>query len=84
VTLAEVVEGAPDVILLPSEPYAFTSDDVAAFDSFSEIPAVRHRRIYLVDGSLLTWPGTRLARALMEIPSLLLADPPAGRVEVLA
>jgi ABC-type Fe3+-hydroxamate transport system substrate-binding protein len=80
---AEVVERAPDVILLPSEPYAFTGADVAAFEDFPEIPAVRHGRIHLVDGSLLTWHGTRLARALMELPSLLAADLHAGEAEPL-
>lgn len=71
VTMAEVVERAPDVILLPSEPYLFTEADLAAFDSFPEIPAVQNNRLLLVDGSWLTWPGTRLALALAELPALL-------------
>ena len=28
-------------------------------------------RVYFVDGSLLTGPGTRLAQALAEVPALL-------------
>lgn len=71
VTMAEVVEHAPDVILLPSEPYPFAEADLAAFDSFPEIPAVQNKRLHLVDGSLLTWHGTRLALALAELPSLI-------------
>ncbi len=69
VTPAEVSERAPDVILLPSEPYPFTEADLSAFDAFPEIPAVKHQRIYLVDGSLLTWHGIRLAKALAELPA---------------
>ncbi len=67
----EVVERAPDVILLPSEPFAFSEADLSAFDAFPNLPAVKNHRISLVDGTLLTWPGTRLAQALAELPSLL-------------
>ncbi|MGH2522403.1 MAG: cobalamin-binding protein [Anaerolineales bacterium] len=78
VTPAEVAERAPEVILLPSEPYPFTEADLSAFGAFPEIPAVRNGRIVLVDGSLLTWPGSRVARALAEVPSWLDAARAAG------
>jgi ABC-type Fe3+-hydroxamate transport system substrate-binding protein len=71
VTLAEIIAAAPEVILLPSEPYAFSAADQAELLAQRTIPAVRNERIYLVDGSLLTWPGTHLARALAEVPALL-------------
>jgi iron complex transport system substrate-binding protein len=71
VTPQEVAEQAPDLILLPSEPFAFSRADLSAFDAHRDIPAVRDHRIRLVDGSLLTWPGTRLAKALAELPSIL-------------
>lgn len=71
VTMAEVVERVPDIILLPSEPYPFTEADLAAFDSVPDLPAVKNQRLHLVDGSLLTWHGTRLALALAELPALL-------------
>ena len=71
ITPAEVAAAAPEVILLPSEPYRFSEADREAFAPFAELPAVRNVRIYLVDGSLLTWPGTRLAQALAEVPALL-------------
>lgn len=74
VTPAEVAGRAPDLILLPSEPYAFTYADTAAFDAFPDLPAVRRRRVHLFDGSLLTWPGTRLGRALNELPGYFLPD----------
>jgi ABC-type Fe3+-hydroxamate transport system substrate-binding protein len=71
VTSAEIAALQPDVILLPSEPYPFADADLAAFEAFHEMPAVQQGRIYLVDGSLLTWPGTRLAAALAEVPAML-------------
>jgi ABC-type Fe3+-hydroxamate transport system substrate-binding protein len=67
----EVAERAPEVILLPSEPFAFTQADVETFDALPGVPAVKNGRIRLVDGSLLTWPGTRLAHALAELPAIL-------------
>jgi ABC-type Fe3+-hydroxamate transport system substrate-binding protein len=75
VSPAEVAAQAPDVILLPSEPYAFADADLAAFDEFPEMPAVSRRRIQLIDGTWLTWPGTRLAAALAELPSRLAPIP---------
>ena len=71
VTPEEAAEQAPDIILLPSEPFAFGKADLSAFEAYPGIPAVRNHRIHLVDGSLLAWPGTRLAKALAELPSLL-------------
>ena len=71
VSPAELAALAPDVILLPSEPYPFGEADLAAFDDLAEMPAVQQGRIHLLDGSLLTWPGTRLALALAELPVLL-------------
>ena len=71
VTPAEVAAQAPRLILLPSEPYPFGSADLSAFDTLPEMPAVQTSRIYLVEGSALTWPGTRLAAALAELPALI-------------
>lgn len=69
VTLEEVVEAQPDVILLPNEP--FTEAHIPAFSRL-EVPAARNNRIHLVDGSLVTWHGTRLAHALNTLPALLI------------
>jgi ABC-type Fe3+-hydroxamate transport system substrate-binding protein len=71
VSPAEVAAAAPDVILLPSEPYPFNTADCEAWAAWPDVPAVRHGRIHLVDGSALTWAGTRLALALAELPALL-------------
>jgi ABC-type Fe3+-hydroxamate transport system substrate-binding protein len=72
VTLDEILAAQPEVILLPSEPYAFSEADADFWRQFPDLPAVQNDRIHLVDGSLLTWHGTRLGRALQEIPSLIL------------
>lgn len=72
ITLDEVVAAQPDLILLPNEPYAFTEQDgdtLAALDT----PAGERGQVYLMDGSLLTWHGTRIAYALQDIPPIIMA-----------
>lgn len=69
VTLEEVVAAQPDIILLPSEPYAFSEKERALFQAL-DVPAARNGQIHLIDGSLLTWPGTRIARAFEVLPAL--------------
>jgi ABC-type Fe3+-hydroxamate transport system substrate-binding protein len=72
VTIEEVIEARPDVILLPDEPYAFEeSHKTQIAEWLSETPAVQADRVHLIDGSLLTWHGTRLAKAVSELPSYL-------------
>jgi ABC-type Fe3+-hydroxamate transport system substrate-binding protein len=63
VTLDEVTDAQPDVILLPDEPYAF---DEADRKRLSEIdcPAARDARIHLIDGTLVSWYGPRIAEAI--------------------
>ena len=70
VTIDEVVAAQPHVILLPSEPYAFGEADKAEYEKL-DVPAAKNGMIYLVDGALLTWHGTRMAFALNDIPPLL-------------
>jgi len=78
VTPAEISQAAPEVILLPDEPFAFGEQERLRLKRLlAETPAVRHDRVRLIDGSLLTWHGTRLARALAEIPACL-ASPQAA------
>ena len=70
VTLEEVAAAQPEIVLLPDEPYKFTqndADEIAKLD----IPASKNGQIHLVDGSLLTWHGTRIAYALHELPPLI-------------
>lgn len=72
VSLEEILAGDPQVILLPDEPYAFGEHSRQEIcELLAETKAVRSGRVYLVDGSLITWHGTRLARALQELPPIL-------------
>lgn len=65
---------APQVLLLPSEPYPFTADDApAARAAFGAERAA----VELVDGQALTWHGPRTAGALRRF-SALAADLAAG------
>jgi hypothetical protein len=60
VTQAEIADAAPELVLLPSEPYAFKEGDELPL---REILGDKARFVFF-DGSLLTWHGTRLAKAL--------------------
>jgi ABC-type hemin transport system substrate-binding protein len=72
VTKDEIVARAPELILLPSEPYAYRDLDVGRMAvAFRGTPAAESGRILTIDGSLLTWHGTRLGRALAELPGLI-------------
>jgi len=69
VTIAEVIEAQPDVILLPDEPYAFDESHKRQVEEWlADTPAVESGRVHLIEGSLLTWHGTRLAKAVSELP----------------
>lgn len=70
VTIEEVLAAQPDMILLTSEPFQFTEEHISLFAAL-DVPASRNGQILLVDGSLLTWHGTRLAYALDTLPALL-------------
>lgn len=71
----EVVEMQPEIILLPDEPYRFGGAELQRFrDMLRETPAVKNERLHLIDGKLLFWHGTFLARTLQEVPSLLRLD----------
>ncbi|MDQ3709809.1 MAG: helical backbone metal receptor [Actinomycetota bacterium] len=56
---------APEVVLLPSEPYAFGANDLTAVHAL--LGPVPHR---FVDGQLLTWHGHRTAQALRTFTAL--------------
>lgn len=71
VTLDEVRAAAPEVILLPDEPYRFRRAHLADFAPLAETPALRSGRVHFVDGKLLSWYGARIEAALDELPRLL-------------
>ncbi len=65
VTRAEILAAAPEVILLPDEPYPYNETHLTGLrQQLAATPAVQDGRLLLIDGSLLTWQGTRLAKAL--------------------
>jgi len=73
----EAVEAArPEVVLLPDEPYAFAEADRLELGSW-DLPAARSGRIHLIDGTLVSWYGPRIPRAIETIRSLLSSAEPA-------
>ena len=66
----EIVAAAPEVVLLPDEPYAFDARDVAELHEL-EVPAARDGRIHLIDGTLVSWYGPRIGRAVETLRPLL-------------
>jgi ABC-type hemin transport system substrate-binding protein len=60
----------PDVILLPSEPYAFGERDREELLGF-DCPAAASRRVHCIDGTLLSWYGPRIAEAIRVLGPLL-------------
>jgi ABC-type Fe3+-hydroxamate transport system substrate-binding protein len=76
-TLEEASRRQPDLVLLPTEPYHFTEADIPGFyEMGKEVPAIRNRRIHIVEGELLSWYGPRLSRALAELSVLLCSFAP--------
>jgi len=73
VELAEVAQRAPDVVLLPDEPYPFAAKHIPEIAALSEIPAVRDGRVHLIDGQSITWYGPRIAPSLRALARLLRA-----------
>lgn len=71
VTLEEAAARRPEIILLPDEPYVFGIDDVVDLAPFADVPAVRHGRIHLIDGKLVSWYGPRIGRSLRTLRELL-------------
>ncbi len=65
VRLEEVVAARPEVVLLPDEPCTFDARSrKEMLTLLADTPAGQEGRVVLVDGTLLFWFGTRLARAL--------------------
>jgi ABC-type hemin transport system substrate-binding protein len=64
VTLDAIAATAPEIVLLPDEPYRFTSKDRPALAPLADTPALRHERVHFVDGKALAWYGPRIADGL--------------------
>jgi ABC-type Fe3+-hydroxamate transport system substrate-binding protein len=70
VELADVAARAPEVVLLPSEPYPFADKHLPEILSHAEMPAVAHGRVHLIDGQWITWYGPRIAPSLRAVAAL--------------
>ena len=58
ITLSELKERQPDVVLLSSEPYPFKDSDIDEFKS-----ACPDIKVNIVDGEAFSWYGSRLLKA---------------------
>jgi iron complex transport system substrate-binding protein len=71
VSADEIRAANPDLVLLPSEPFSFSEEHRRELsDLFADVEAVKNGKIYLTDGSLITWHGTRLAKAIPQLRPL--------------
>jgi len=67
ITLEQIRDVDPEVILLPDEPYSFTESDADRLRAdLSHTSAGQSGRIHVVDGTLAFWHGPRTVRALTE------------------
>ena len=73
VTLEAIAVRAPEIVLLPDEPYAFTEQDRPALAPLAETPALRDRHVHFVDGKALSWYGPRIADGLARFAALFAA-----------
>jgi ABC-type Fe3+-hydroxamate transport system substrate-binding protein len=77
ISLADVEAAAPALILLPDEPYRFGSADAEELGRL-RVPAAAEGRIHLIDGTLVSWYGPRIRRAIETLRPLLAGEAPAG------
>ena len=67
----EITAAAPEVVLLPDEPYAFGPREAAELARLP-LPAAAGR-VHLIDGTLVSWYGPRIGRAIETLRPLLAA-----------
>ena len=77
ITGEELIARAPDLVLLPDEPYAFGADDVAEMTGL-DIPAARRGAIALTSGKDLFWYGARALEGLPRLRALVGRLAPTG------
>ena len=73
VTLDEMIGLRPEVILLPDEPYRFTEADQADLARLVEVPAIREKRIHIIDGKTVCWYWSRLDEGLRFLRQIILS-----------
>jgi ABC-type Fe3+-hydroxamate transport system substrate-binding protein len=72
ITLEEVEARAPELVLLPDEPHAFTEADAETFRRL-RVPAAELGAIRFCAGKDLMWPGARAIEGLSRIRALVRA-----------
>ncbi len=70
VTLEEVVERAPEIVLLPDEPHAFTEEEAGAFRAL-DMPAAKNGRVVFATGKHLMWPGLMSLEGLDHVAAMM-------------
>jgi ABC-type Fe3+-hydroxamate transport system substrate-binding protein len=70
VTLDEVRDRAPELVLLPDEPHAFGEADAEVFRSLA-IPAASSGAIVFCSGRDLMWPGLRAIEGIARLGELI-------------
>ncbi len=73
ITVEDIIAAQPELVLLPDEPFQFAQAE-RDFLRQLDIPASRTGRIISVDGSLLTWHGTRTGYALRDLPGIIMGE----------
>jgi ABC-type Fe3+-hydroxamate transport system substrate-binding protein len=69
----EIVRAAPEVVLLPDEPYRFDDRDSHELSGW-DLPAARDRRIHLIDGTWVSWYGPRIRGAIETLRGIFGSD----------
>ena len=69
VTLEEVIERAPELIVLPDEPHPFTVEDAAVF-RLAPWPASKGPHVVATSGKDLSWYGARSVEGIARVRSL--------------
>lgn len=69
IRVEEVLERAPEIVLLPDEPHEFSEEDAAVFRAL-DIPAAHNDAVRFCDGKDLFWHGTRSIEAVPRLRAL--------------
>jgi ABC-type Fe3+-hydroxamate transport system substrate-binding protein len=68
----DIVAAAPELVILPDEPCAFTEKDVQELRKMP-LPAAQSGRIHMIDGTWVSWYGPRIVRAIETLRNLIVA-----------
>lgn len=75
VSLNEIVDKNPELILLPSEPFEFINSHLEVIKQLlADTEAVKNDKVLMLDGTLLFWPGVRMGKALRALPEILIPE----------